>query len=163
MFSVPKAILFCPSAAVHVGQWGCHGGSSRDRGCSLTGNLISELSEKNSLCFIKDHSKHWSLDFPFQGQYEKRNTYFFVQKEFLFALPLTFPSPSTSAFHWVLHFSFYLSGDKGDFLGRSHSAPSSGPVRRGKAKHKWSFGRSSHYPETFSNSETRESTQTSEL
>lgn len=48
MFSVPKAILFCPSAAVHAGQdsHGCHGGSSRDRGCSLTGNLISELSER---------------------------------------------------------------------------------------------------------------------
>lgn len=55
MFSAPKAILFCPNAAEHVGQdsHGYRGASSGDRGCSLTGNLISELSEKNSLCFIK--------------------------------------------------------------------------------------------------------------
>lgn len=80
MFSVPKAILFCPSAAVHVGHWGCRGASSRDRGCSLTGNLMSELSGKNSLCFIRDDCKHCSLDFPFQEQYEKRNSYFLLQK-----------------------------------------------------------------------------------
>lgn len=69
-----------------------------------TGDALSQAisflnCQKEFPLFHKDDSQHRSLDFPFQEQYEKININFFVQKEFLFAFPLTFPGPSTSAFH----------------------------------------------------------------
>lgn len=115
MFSVPKAVLFRPSAAEHVGQdsCGCHGASSRDRGCSLTGNLISELSEKNSLCFINRTVNTPPWIFLSKSSMRKKIS-IFCSEEVPLCIAPTFPSPSTSAFHRVLLFSFYLSGDKGD-------------------------------------------------
>lgn len=167
MFSVPKAILFCPSAAVHVGQWRCHGASSSDRGCSLTGNLISELSEKNSLFFffIKDSSKHCSLDFPFQDpeQYEKRNTYFLFRKSS--SLHCLWPSqvPALLPFTEFCFSAFTLVVTRGTSLAGVtqllHQALS------GEAKRNTN-GLLAEVPTTqklFSNSEIRESTKTSEL
>lgn len=89
VFSVPKATLPCPSAAPHVGweSHGCRRPSSRDGGCSLTGNLISKFFRKECFLFQEEDFKHCSLDFPFQEKYEKIKTYIVFRKSSSFHCP----------------------------------------------------------------------------
>lgn len=165
MFSVPKAILFCPRAAVHVGQdsHGCHGASSRDGRCFFTGNLISELSEKNSLCFIKlTLNTAPGFSFP-RAEWENKYLFFLFRKSS--SLHCLWPSqfPALLPFTEFCFSAFTLVVTRGTSLAGVtqllHQALS------GEAKQNRN-DLSAEVPTTqqlFSISETRESTQISEL